>query len=378
MDNTNIPTHLYRGVKIDYDDIDSFEFTGVDLSVNYEPIIDSEGRKTVLDGNEYGVYMTDNLKMVKDAYGNLHNAGTNIAGNISVANKIIKLPAIAIIYDINTDGLNIRHPFITDYLKGHYNNGYQGNEWICDVVPKDNYKLYRVRIGADVLHDVEDIELSNPNDIKKIVKKKIEERKKRLELFAGTIKNIPLYKRNWYGREEMNIFKMIYGKNGLKYINEEALITDDVEGMLKYMMAKVVKDNKENIDFKVIKYIDGLKGKTNNVNDIIRLLEIDRENEFEKKQSHKNDKNYNISSKNTLIEMLDRLILIVKNRIKDKKNILDNQDDVIESWEKIKNIYNYDSLDEEKKRIIENEYQRMIYKKRLEDIKKVDEGRCFK
>lgn len=76
--------------------------------------------------------------------------------------------------------------------------------------------------------------------------------------------------------------------------------------------------------------------------------------------------------------MLDRLILIVKNRIKDKKNILDNQDDVIETWEKIKNIYNYDSLNEEKKRIIENEYQRMIYKKRLEDIKNVDEGRCFK
>ena len=65
----NKPSVLYRGLKVDYNSLQNFEFSGVDLKVNYAPIIDQYGRKTVTDGNEYGVYMSDHLSIVTSPYG---------------------------------------------------------------------------------------------------------------------------------------------------------------------------------------------------------------------------------------------------------------------------------------------------------------------
>lgn len=39
------PSILYRGLKVDYRNLQNFEFSGVDLKVNYAPIIDQYGRK---------------------------------------------------------------------------------------------------------------------------------------------------------------------------------------------------------------------------------------------------------------------------------------------------------------------------------------------
>ena len=46
------PKILYRGIKIDYNHLANFEFSKVPITLNYEPIIDKYGRKTVSDGNE--------------------------------------------------------------------------------------------------------------------------------------------------------------------------------------------------------------------------------------------------------------------------------------------------------------------------------------
>ena len=74
----NKPSVLYRGIKVDYNSLQNFKFFGVDLKVNYAPIINQYGRKTVTDGNEYGVYMSDNLNKVTSAYGDLHHDGLPI------------------------------------------------------------------------------------------------------------------------------------------------------------------------------------------------------------------------------------------------------------------------------------------------------------
>ena len=165
----NKPNVLYKGLKINYNNLQDFEFFGIDLKVNYAPIIDQYGRKTVTDGNEYGVYMFNNLGMVECAYNDLHHEGIPIHNNLLINNERIMIPSIAVIYQINTNGLDIRKPFISEQFKGQYNNGFQGDEWITDIVPASNYTLYRVRIGADVLHDAEDIDLSSVEDIKKQV-----------------------------------------------------------------------------------------------------------------------------------------------------------------------------------------------------------------
>ena len=371
----DVPKHLYRGVVIDYDDIDKFEFTGVDLAVNYEPIIDSNGRKTDLSGNEYGVYMSDNISMVKDVYGNLHNQGTELLAELSIANQKIKIPSVAVIYDIDTTGLNVRRPFISSVLSGHYNNGYEGDEWICDLVPKEKYSLIRVRIGADILHDCEDIRIDNPDNIKDIVKKKLEERKKRLEIFIDVIKKMPSFKRKFCSYEDIDIFKTIYGKNGVKYIKEDFLDTSNVDGMIKYLIAKTLKKDEDNIVFKTIKYINSLKYKVNNVENLV--LEINKEEEkyISKKNEKKNDEKFNPDFYDDRISMLDELLLIAMKRLYDDKQLSFNdtidenqENEVVRMWEAVKKRFDYNNLDDERKRIVENEYREMIYQKRMREI----------
>lgn len=268
------PKTLYRGIKIDYNHLADFEFTNVPITLNYEPIIDEYGRKTVKDGNEYGIYMTDNLNMVLSAYGSLYNDGIPLAGRPTLNNRLILIPSIALIYEINPDGLNIRKPFITDVLKGHYNNGFEGSEYITDYIPASNYKLYRVRIGGDLLHDEEDIDVTQ-NDLKEIVTKKLEKRRYHLELFANVLKNIPASKTNMWGKEELSILKSIYGDNGVKYLSENSIDTSNLEGMFTYLIAKTFKENELDIDFKTIKYLHYLKGHIKTLGDLERTIKTD-------------------------------------------------------------------------------------------------------
>ncbi len=335
----NKPSILYRGIKVDYNTLQNFKFSSVDLKVNYAPIIDKYGRKTVTDGNEYGVYMSDNLSMVTSAYGDLHNDGLPIHNNLSIYNHRIMIPSVAIIYKINTNGLDIRKPFILEQLKGHYNNGFQGDEWIADFVPANNYTLYRVRIGADILHDAEDIDLSKTKDVSEQVQQKLEMRKYRLETFANAMEKISPSKRNYFGKNELNILKCIYGKNGLNYINEDSLITNNVEGMSKYLIAKVFKRNKLDIDFQTIKYINELRSKAKDIDSIIEILKNDKIKNMQNKFAFETKKrqegvSYATAYFDNWEKKLDNLMTMILLRRK-KDNLFD---DILKNRETTENI----------------------------------------
>lgn len=381
MDKPNV---LYRGMKINYNDLQNFQFSLVDLTVNYSPIIDEHGRKTVTDGNEYGVYMSDNLNMVMSAYGDLHYDGLPIDNKLVINGKIVKIPSVAVIYQINTDGLEIRKPFISDQLKGHYNNGYEGDEWIADIVPFANYTLYRVRIGSDILHAAEDIDLLKVENISEVVKQKLERRKYRLETFVSDMEKIPLNKRNTFGRDEVNILKTIYGQNGLKYINEDSLITTDVKGMLNYLVAKVFKQNESDIDFQTIKYIIGLSEKVNDIDSVVEILKNDKIINMQEKvafEKRKKDEGapYTLGRFEKKEKILDNLMTMVLLRRK-KDNLYQQSYDEIDAsiyenktredqeWEMIKEKYNYDELRLKKQQIIEQEFRDIIYKKRMREL----------
>lgn len=380
----NKPSVLYRGIKIDYNNLQDFEFSGVDIKVNYAPIIDQYGRKTVTDGNEYGVYMSDNLNMVISAYGDLHNDGISIHNNLSIFNMRIMIPDVAVIYQINPVGLDVRKPFISKQLMGHYNNGFQGDEWIADIIPASNYELYRVRIGADILHDAEDIDLLRTSDISKAVKEIIEKRKYRLETFAIAMEKMPLMKRNLIGRDELNILKLIYGKNGLKYINEDSLITSNVEGMIKYLMARTFKQNEPDIDFQTIKYINNLKEQATNIASIIEILRNDKIKNMQDKLLFEERKqqegvSYVTSKFDKQEKILDNLMSIVllrqnkdnqykQNQTQVKTSINANKTKEDQEWEMIKEKYDYDRLQPERQQLIEQQFREMIYKRRMRDI----------
>lgn len=380
----NKPSVLYRGIKVDYNSLQNFEFSGVDLKVNYAPIIDQYGRKTVTDGNEYGVYMSDNLHMVTSAYGDLHHDGLPIYNNLSIYNERIMIPSVAVIYQISTEGLDVRKPFISEQLKGHYNNGFQGDEWITDIVPADNHTLYRVRIGADILHDAENIDLSKTDDISEQVKQKLEMRKYRLETFANAMERMPPMKRNAIGRDELNILKSIYGKNGLKYINEDSLITSNVDGMLRYLVAKTFKQNESDIDFQTIRYINGLKGQAISIDSIIEILKNDKIKNMQDKVAFEERKKqegvpYVTSKFDKQEKRLDGLMSIVLlRRKKDNQHkqeqtqvntsINENKTREDQEWEMIKEKYDYDELESERQQIVEQQFREVIYKRRMSEI----------
>ena len=380
----NKPSVLYRGIKVDYNSLQNFKFSGVDLKVNYAPIIDQYGRKTVTDGNEYGVYMSDNLHMVTSAYGELHHDGLPIYNNLSIYNERIMIPSVAIIYQICTEGLDVRKPFISDQLKGHYNNGFQGDEWITDFVPADNYTLYRVRIGSDILHDAENIDLSKTDDISEQVKQKLEMRKYRLETFANAMEKMSPMKRNAIGGDELNILKSIYGKNGLKYINEESLITSNVDGMLRYLMAKTFKQNESDIDFQTIRYINGLKGQAISIDSIIEILKNDKIKNMQDKVAFEERKKqegvpYVTSKFDKQEKRLDGLMsMVLLRRKKDNQHkqeqtqvntsINENKTREDQEWEMIKEKYDYDELEPERQQIVEQQFREMIYKRRISEI----------
>lgn len=380
----NKPSVLYRGIKVNYNSLQNFKFSGVDLKVNYAPIIDQYGRKTVTDGNEYGVYMSDNLNMVTSAYGELHHDGLPIYNNLSIYNERIMIPSVAVIYQISTEGLDVRKHFISDQLKGHYNNGFQGDEWITDFVPADNYTLYRVRIGSDILHDAEDIDSSKTDDISEQVKQKLEIRKYRLETFANAMEKMSPMKRNAIGGDELNILKSIYGKNGLKYINEDSLITNNVDGMLRYLVAKTFKQNESDIDFQTIRYINGLKGQAISIDSIIEILKNDKIKNMQDKVAFEERKKqegvpYVTSKFDKQEKRLDGLMsMVLFRRKKDNQHkqeqtqvntsINENKTKEDQEWEMIKEKYDYDELESERQQIVEQQFREMIYKRRISEI----------
>lgn len=281
------PEFLYRGVVIKYEQLKDFNFYGVDLRPPHEPIIDSQGRETVLDGNEYGVYMTDNEKMVDSAYGNVHGGGTKIREDITIGSlrENIKIPDIGISYIINTEGMDVHIPWISDQLRGHYNNGYEGNEWIATVIPSENYSVKRIRIGDDLLHDIQDVPIDDIDKAISETKRIMEERKERLEVFAEEMSKIPETKRRMFTGDEIDVFKDIYGENGAKYINEDNIDISSSNNAIKYLVAKVYKENPQEMDLTKLKYIEQLRWKltktknpenSNSIKEII-LKEIEKD-----------------------------------------------------------------------------------------------------
>lgn len=390
----NKPATLYRGIKIDYNKLQDFQFSGVDLVVNYAPIIDQYGRKTVGDGNEYGVYMSDNLQLAEEVYGNLHHDGIPIHSNLAICHERVMIPSVAVIYKINAEGLDIRRPFIMKSLTGHYNNGYQGNEWIADVVPAHNYELYRVRIGADILHDAENIQLARVENLEETIKQKLEARKARLETFADAMERLPVAKRNDIDRDKLNILKSIYGANGLKYINEDYLVTSNVEGMLRYLVAKTFKQNELDIDFQAIKYINSLKGQATNIDSIIEILKNDKIKNMQEKVEYEErrkqeGKSYVTSKFDKQEKMLDNLMtMIFLRQRKDNKQMWEQGDDTVSSkrtseeqaWEKIQEKYDYNGSDFNRRRIIEQQFREMFPDKQdaeigIDDLFKDDLGK---
>lgn len=255
------PETLYRGMVITINEFAKKEFFGRTIKLPYEPLIDSQGRKTVLDGNEYGVYMTDNERMTEEAYANSNKNGKAefVSQKITLGTPAQRLmfPRIGILYEIDTKGLDVHQPWISDVLQGHYNNGYEGNEWIAESIPVSNYKTKKIIISEDYLHDSKSVEPTNlETDTNKIITD-VRRRTTRLRDFVLEMSKLAPFERSTIdSRDDKKMMRMIYGENGVKYTKANEMETDTPEKMIRYMMANVYKSTgKEKINLKALRYV---------------------------------------------------------------------------------------------------------------------------
>lgn len=143
------PEKLYRAFSVNPEEL-SLEIIKLDLVPGHK---NEEDPTKISDGNELGVYMSTNQRMVETAYStDRRTSGENITvpaydSGRGVVN-FIQLPVCGLSYEISTEGLEIKQPKITEVLQGVYNNGFEGEEWIADNVPAEKCKLKKISLAV--------------------------------------------------------------------------------------------------------------------------------------------------------------------------------------------------------------------------------------
>ena len=281
MDSRQKPKELYRGVTLDYNTLNRIRFYGVDLVPYYEPIIDSLGRKTDKAGNEYGVYMSDNYQMSSDVYASASDlVGVPIDKDfmirVSGLQMMIRIPNVEVLYKIDPTNIDVHRPWITSYLEGTYHN----DEWVAERVPASEYAVTRLTIGSDLLHDKENVDISNIAEAEVKVKKTIERRRQQLETLYFELKKLPVSKRYQFDKIDIEIFKDIFGDNGVKYVGYDSIDLSSGIDYIKYLIRDNWMSNSENIDFSTLRYIEAIKQKMPQnftVDDLIKTLGTEKD-----------------------------------------------------------------------------------------------------
>lgn len=144
------PQKLYRGFTVNPETLTSEQLKQVLRPGSHA--VDDPTR--IGDGNELGVYMSTNSYMVEKVYASGGRAEgcfvqteryVDAGGSQSVG---VELPACGIVIEVDTASLPIREPKMIPALQGHYNNGFQGYEWIADEIPTDHYRVTRLLLST--------------------------------------------------------------------------------------------------------------------------------------------------------------------------------------------------------------------------------------
>ncbi len=313
------PKILYRGIILNYDMFKDFDLKNQSLTIPYEPIIDGLGRKVTTSGNEYGVYTTSDKDICYKLYGSPHNVGKVLDYSLQSNGIVIDIPDIGIIYEINTDNLDIRQPF-----KINDNNN---TDWIADTIPASNYKVIRIKIGEDFLHSSEEIDVDNNLDAtKQLVIKKLEERIKHLELIIPYLKSLPIITIRDIGKhkEEQFIYRYIYGYDGAEYNTIEDIDTTSSSGIIKYLFTSFYKEDKNN--FIPLKYVINLESKVldtkekGKVKKMVNIV-VDDINDAKRRRENSLKRGKEVTGFDEKIKMLHQVLEIIKKGLQQSEHI---------------------------------------------------------
>ena len=324
MESSQKPKELYRGVTLSYDLIKSIRFYGVDIVPYYEPFIDELGRKTDRAGNEYGVYLSDNFQMSSGIYANTNDAvgipvDKDFEIRVSGRPAMILIPSVEVLYRINPENIDVHRPWISSYLKGTYHE----DEWVTERIPASEYSVIRLTVGLDLLHDKENIDVSNIVEAERKVKEIIEKRKKQIEALYLELKKLPVSKRYQLDNTDIDIFKDVFGDNGVKYVDYDDVDLNSGNDYIKYLISENWKSNNETIDYSTLRLIESIKQKMPQgftVDDLIQalnnemgLISLSKDNFIQKKKM--NNEVADTTNFDQRMARVSQLIDNIKNKI---------------------------------------------------------------
>ncbi len=188
------PKILFRSFSVDPECL-SLEF----LKQALVPGSIREGDSTKIeDENEKGVYMSTNERVAEIyAHTKVPSACVKVpqcklGGSVT---NVINLPVCGILVEIGTDGLPVRRPRITATLQGHYNNGFQGEEWIADSVPRENFRIKKFFLskgfGNSESFDVSGMSDDEVSGVIDSIQKKFENEKREAMALKRFIESLP-------------------------------------------------------------------------------------------------------------------------------------------------------------------------------------------
>lgn len=168
------PVKLYRGYTVNPETLTADQLRQTLLPGRHA--VDDPTR--IGDGNELGVYMSTNSLMVEKVYA----SGGQVEGCFIQTERYIdssgshamgvNLPTCGVVIEVDTVGLAIREPKMIPALQGHYNNGYEGYEWIADEIQPSNYRVIKLVFAKhpnDSQRVVVDVASMDESELQKVI-----------------------------------------------------------------------------------------------------------------------------------------------------------------------------------------------------------------
>ena len=282
------PSILYRGISVSAEKFQELEIHD-DIVPIAPPQKNEEGKDIVSDGNEYGIYMTTNHLMAKNVYGNTHMTGSAYSQECLFVDRYNRqqrlfYPQIGVVYEIDTKNLMIKKPWISKQLEGHYNNGFQGDEWITTtseshpnhIIPKSSYHITDVVVGNDILNDQVVIDISGLSDqqIKSQVVEIIERRKTGYDLFLEQVHTYPPEQRRKL-ETKMPIYKKLFNaQDGIALYDYSKCDPSNVHDMISYLMQQTYLRDPQNIDLESLELLGKIAAQTKSVEELPESIQF--------------------------------------------------------------------------------------------------------
>lgn len=216
--SSDVPSVLHRGMVFSDEKFAEFDIAG-DLQMPPAFFYDENGRKNVMDGQEYGIYLAD-AEVFAEQYSVRavrRGGGTTLSEQaIGFEKEKVAMPEVAVLIDVYALEINagsIRRPLLD---KGLGNQRGFGNEYLATAeIPKECIAINRLMVGPDLLFPAKEIKAQSKTQARGQVLQELAKRREALELFAFDVDSLPKEKRSpLNGRAIVEAGKVLYGEGG--------------------------------------------------------------------------------------------------------------------------------------------------------------------